>query len=225
MRNLSRFLVLVVVAALVALASGCEYGELGAVSGPSLADFDTVGLTHDPGDVYVIAGDSGYLSVSADSRNVGGNTRIGVGFAGVSPGNVVTLCATWNGDTSPVAQEGLMLGWSGGRGVTFTKNIWAGASWVINLHWWEGTSFTLLAGWDVPVLHGNGFPLRFCARRYAGAVEFKVWPAGWPEPAWGSDCCGARFVVDREWGAGINGVYAGHLQAGHSLSYSFVNWE
>lgn len=227
----NRFVLCCLVFSLVAALTGCEMGEPGIAKPADPALWDTVGLTYDVNngvaggrDFFTIAGGHDLTIVSAGAGNVGGNTRIAFGYVGANgsggDGGGGEVCSTWAGESQARAQEGVLLGWDNAShmGVTFTKNIWAGATWQINLHEWRGGSFTPVQSWDVPVLHSISMPYHFCARRDGADVRFRVWGMGAPDPGY-FDPSSSGYAHVSFAGGGLYGWYAGHLEPGHSLAY------
>jgi len=178
-------------------------------------------------DTYLLAGDAEVTTVTASLANHGGNTRIGF-VARTDPTVDHGACVTVAGSTNDFRQEGVLVRWTGTRGVTVTKGVWAGVNTVANVHTWDLTApadqrFTQIAqfpltglGW--PKATAVPLPWRICASVSGPTLTFKVWPLAMAEPADGDPCCTGTVTVP--WvEAGRAGWYAGHLQPGHTLVY------
>lgn len=216
MRALTRLALLVV---LVLVAASCYYGDPGIVT--SDGSYGLIGLTADGGDAYHVTGSA---VVSSPPSNHGGNTRVGF-VVEHDPNAYTEACATWDEHTGPNDQPGVLLAFDGTTALTYTQNIWMGDRRVINLHRWDlsatvdsGQRFSQLGSFTPPVVSDPSWPLRICAHAWLGVVEFKVWHAGQPEPAYGDSCCGAVTLTPTP--AGKAGWYTGHLQPGGHLTMS-----
>ena len=103
--------------------------------------------------------------------------------------------------------------------ITVTKNIWLGGFWIFNVHEWLGQYSTPIGQFDL----GEAFrrpssdeavplPWHICARAVGPVVDFKAWPDGQVEPAWGDPKYGGSVVVSSTWVfPGRTGWYIAHL--------------
>jgi len=140
-------------------------------------------------------------------------------------------CATWQSASTADLQQGIALRAESSpaavRAILITKNVWFDAPWVFNIDVWDtGTSgLTVVKTFDLQAEFSPGgrlrpLPWRMCARARADVVEFKVWPIGEPEPAWGDARFGGSSALPPGWQApGKAGWYVGHLPAGAFATY------
>lgn len=190
------------------------------------AGWTEVALTRDGSDTFDLAGDDDELALSAADTNVGGNTRLIAWRAGGPAATTGTACISVQQWSWP-AQEGVALRVSsdGGRtrAVTVTKNVWAHATTVFNVHVWDtgraGAPMSKLASFDMAHELGGdaSSPHRICARIVGPTLSFKVWSTTDTEPEWNN--AATRTVrlpadVPRE---GSFGVYVGHVEPGDTL--------
>ena len=191
---------------------------------------DAVALTRDGNDQYLVDRSGTGATVTAPATNTGDNTRI-VFFPqrGASTTDGVA-CATWVAESTWSAQEGvaLRIATDGGRtrAITVTKNVFAGATWIFNVHVWDTGAlpqFTQVGSVDLgAVLSRDGWPLplpwRLCARTDGATVELKAWRVGEGEPAWGDRRHSGAVRVDPQWVyAGEGGWYVGHVPPGGTV--------
>ena len=116
------------------------------------------------------------------------------------------------------------------RAVTATKNVYFGATWIINLHVWDSRRTPQqrqIGQFDLrPVLWPDGHPAplpwRLCARAVGSTLDFKVWRLNAEaEPAWGDTSHGGSATVPAKWvKAGKPGAYVGHIPPGGSTTFA-----
>lgn len=218
---MKRCWLVVLFCSLMALAS-CEYGIQG-IARYDGSQWTGVGLTRDGTDVLRFD-DS--LHMWAEAGNVGSNTRIGMVPREGPAEDDGMVCATWASESSWLVQEGVLLGWSGAdsSGVTFTKNIYGGATWTINAHEWrvvDGVgSFVLIGQWNLSsTTHGLGAGWRLCGKKVGSVASFIVWPSNEDPPTW-SDSAHGGSVITSLARPGRRGLYMGHIPPGGSAAYS-----
>jgi hypothetical protein len=192
-----------------------------------------VALTRDGNDQYLLDRSGAGATVTAPPTNAGDNTRA-VFFpqraASTTDGEA---CATWISESTWSAQEGvaLRIATDGGRtrAITVTKNIFAGATWIFNVHVWDTGVFPPLAQvgsvdlgavlsrdtWPLPL------PWRLCARTDGAVVELKAWRPGEGEPGWSDRRHSGVVRVDPQWVyAGKAGWYVGHVPPGGTVEFA-----
>lgn len=189
-------------------------------------------LTADGDDRYVVATSEDSTIVSAPPSNAGGNLRLALWRDAVAASADHESCATFRA-VDHRQQPGIALRIrSGGgrtRAITVTKNIWADAHWVFNVHVMDsgaaeplrliGTA-DLAATFLLPGGRVHPYPWRMCARVDAGIVRFVAWPAGGPRPDWSDRSHGGAAVLPAGWGEpGRPGLYVGHLPPGTAVEY------
>jgi hypothetical protein len=209
---------------------------VGCVVTPLHSSLGAVALTSEPPDTVGVDVIGEFVVASAPTKNTGANTRLAFWQKESASSVNQQSCATWSRESDPFNQEGaaLRMRTVGGvtRGITVTKNIYAAAIWVFNVHVWDtsGTDQVLpatqIAGFDLRSALLEGFqlrplPWRMCARAVDDVVSFKVWAADEAEPGW-ADWDHVRAVrLPPGWlGAGTPGVYVGHLRPGEAIRYS-----
>jgi hypothetical protein len=203
-------------------------GDAAALSGASgrvhvsdgTADFATALLTG--GREYGIVSTASSASVRATTGD--GNVREIFWPRSAAAAADAESCATWSRESSRQVQQGAALrirAVSGGhRAITVTKNVFFGANWIFNFHGFDSsrrTPYTLFG--QVNLSHafavGNAprpLPWHLCARTRGSTVEFKVWRAGRPEPAYGTPGAGGSARLPSGWSTpGRAGWYVGHL--------------
>lgn len=191
-----------------------------------------VGSTSDVGDTYNVTGDGSNLDIGAASTNTGGNSRVAFWPANEVSGVDSETCATWSSQnpaqgSGVVTQQGLVLNdvTQNGvtRAVTVTKNVWAYANTIFNVHVWDtadATPFTLIAHFNLASSLTVGLPWDICARTTSGELQFVVWPQGSTPPLWGSSAQGGSVSLPSAFNvAGEDGWYLGHLYAHDSASF------
>jgi hypothetical protein len=194
-------------------------------------------LTPDGADVYTFASDAnGVITASAPVDNGGANLRNVFWIKGAPAAVDASSCATWTNATSVRVQQGAALRIirrsSYTRAVTVTKNIYYGATWIINLHVWdsrENPAGRAIGAFDMsdelwPDGEPAPLPWRLCARAVGSTLEFKIWrPNDEPEPAWGDRAHGGAAAVPAGWvQVGKTGLYAGHIPPDGSATFADV---
>lgn len=201
----------------------------------STAPTGTAVVTPDGTAAYTYEGAVGSMKASALSGDRSANLRsMFWPISGLSAlSHDEQSCATFASESTWSAQEGVALrirrAASGGiSGFTVTKNIWFGATWIFNVHWWDGTptlhaagSFDLGSVFRLPDGTPRPFPWTLCARIVGSQLDVKAWPSASPEPAWGD----ARFGGTRSLSAypdarGVAGWYVAHLPPGGSAQFT-----
>src|SRR5262245_8421616 len=143
-------------------------GEAVAAAG-TLAGVAGRVLTADGWDSYRVEASARSLRVVAAAENTGSNLRQVWWPVGGRVWPSGQVCATWSSLSPDSAQPGLAVLVTGGRAVTVTRNVWAGAYWTLNVHTWQGSVFTQVAQFDLAqlVLAGGvlrALPWRVCVR-------------------------------------------------------------
>jgi hypothetical protein len=190
------------------------------------AGFDQRFLTRDATDVTTLKPWRDSLWISAPSTNAGGNSR--TVFHRLSDPLSVDhgSCVTATHSGHPV-QEGvaLRISTSAGvtRAVTVTKNVWARADHIYNVHTWDTSRSQVLhqvASHDMGDALAGSSERRMCARVSGSTVEFKVWTVDLPEPSWGDPVATRAVTLPDGWvRAGRPGWYVGHVPPGGWASY------
>lgn len=183
-------------------------------------------LTPDVADRYSLTLAGTTVAAGAPASNTSGNTRIA--FVS-SSGPTLTdeqSCATWSSQTAGHDQQGAILrltttpeGFT--KGITVTKNILFGGTWIFNVHVWDTSNaqvFTQIASFNLSTVFGDGntspLPWTLCARVVDNVVSFIVWPDNQPQPAWDNPNYGGSVSLPDGWNhPGIPGWYIGHLTA------------
>lgn len=202
---------------------------------PSATALRTAALTPDGGDRYDVVTDGDRVAVSAPASNGGGNLRV-VLWRATEPASIDhSAAATFVADDHQ-QQPGLALridsGGSRTRAVTVTKNIWGRAYWTFNVHVMDSAapepfrqigSFDLSERLRTPDGLARPYPWRMRAQVIGTTVRFSVWTPWEAPPGWDDRARGGQVVLPPGWDApGRPGLYAGHLPAGRSLSYTSV---
>jgi hypothetical protein len=197
----------------------------------------TAVLTPDGADSYTFSADgNGVVTAAAPASNHGSNLRKVLWIKETAKSLNASSCATWRSETTSAIQQGAALRIVKGdgytRAVTVSKNIYFGATWIINLHVWDSRknpAFRQIGQFDLSqTLRPNGtpapLPWRLCARALGSTLEFKVWRLGVePEPAWDDVNHGGKATIPAKWvEPGKAGLYVGHIPAGGSATYSHV---
>ncbi|HEY3722596.1 MAG TPA: hypothetical protein VGN59_04450 [Acidimicrobiia bacterium] len=236
--------VVVVVGVLVALA-GCK-----AVTGFKAIDASYTGvrITADDtssSDAYDLVVHPGVplaqVDLDAASENQGGNARTSFFPAGQAPAESGEVCATWSGPGKPddARQQGnavrVETNASGPRrAVTVTKNVWYGATWLMNVNVWTVTqasgapdvpTLVTLANLDFSGVVGTwddqAFPWRVCTRFTGPTVVVDVGTATTEHVPFSDPAYERSVTLPDGWDyAGQYGWYIGHLRPGTSFSYT-----
>lgn len=192
-------------------------------------------LTSDVADSYALAASGADVTASAPQSNVGANSRVAFAPAGGRPMLDEQSCATWSSETTARDQQGATLRLSSVDGVTraisVTKNVWAGAPWIFNVHLWDTSAAevgTQIAAFDLSSAFRQDplvvpLPWTLCARVVAGTVSFVVWPASGPPARWDDPDHGGSVTLPSGWDhPGLAGWYIGHLEPGDRASFDFI---
>jgi len=194
-------------------------------------------LTPDGSDSYSFSADAnGEITATAPASNQGTNLRQVFWIHGAPDFVDGTSCATWTTETSSLLQEGAALRIVEGdgftRAVTVTKNIYFGATWIINLHVWdsrESPAYSQVGQFDLsdelaPSGERAPFPWRLCARVVGSTLEFKIWrPNDERKPAWGDSSHGGSATVPAGWvQPGEAGLFVGHIPPGGAASFDRI---
>lgn len=205
---------------------------------PSLTSgITTAVLTPDGTDTFTVqAFKNGRLFMAAPSTNKGINLREVFWASGAQDYVDSQTCATWNGESTNMLQEGLALRISQSdgrtRAVTMTKNTIFNIHWVFNILTWDTSDssqpYKGIAQFDMSNIIFNEIhayeymPWRTCIRAVGNKLDFKIWfPSKMSEPSW-IDTNYVRSVTlpaDYVY-AGKNGWYIGHIPAGGNAGYS-----
>lgn len=232
MRHINRYLAeLTLIASLAAILGLILSSVAGAATISSRV------LTPDGADVYRSTGTGSSITVTAPTTNTGSNLRA-VYWTPRTAMADSRVTMTWTSQSDPSVQEGtahhIVVNGNQVRAVTLTKNIIYGIDWVFNVHVWDSTkdpAFTQVAQFadltDV-MFQSPGvlmpFPWRVTTEMFHNVLFFKIWfPAVMAEPAWSDGRYVRSAVIPGEWLTdGQSGVYAGHIPAGGSVSYTGV---
>jgi Calx-beta domain len=189
-------------------------------------------------DSYTIAASGGTVESSANAPVLSSNDRVVFWPSTEVPAADQESCATWSSQQPTQArgvttQEGLALRVATADGVTraltVTKDVWANANYVVNVHEWNTSwaqPFQLLASVNLGGYLASGgavspLPWDVCARVVGTTLQFEVWLDGQTPPAWGDTTQGATVQLGAGWDyPGAAGWYVGHLAAGASTTYT-----
>lgn len=215
---------LAAVAALTLLA-GCDW----LIPTYTPADPTPIGsavVTADGTDAYSFTTTTGTVEAQPLDGNTGANLRM---VFWPSDGPIVTdqqTCATWSSAVGPMTQEGAALRVIDGHAITVTKNVWAGAQWIFNLHVWAAGVGTMFGQFDLGAVFNRAgtlspLPWHLCARALRGVFSFKAWPDYEREPSWSDATHGGSALIPTGWETpGRAGWYVGHLPPGGQATYS-----
>lgn len=208
-------------------------------------------VTKDAGDrSYVINERANNVKVSAPSTNTGSETREFFWPANASDVRDGQTCATWSKQSDAAGQPVVDIIQQGAalrivqtptstRGISVTKNIWLGGTWIFNVHVWDssapgGVVATQLAGfdmsdvvgklwWEGDVLHSTlkPFSWHLCARTSGNMLQFKVWTNEQAnQPSWTDSRYVREVPIPAAWDVpGKTGWYVGHLKPGYSAEF------
>jgi hypothetical protein len=198
--------------------------------------FRTGVLTPDGGDTYDVGSGEGVAVIEAPGSNTGTNLRTVLWRDTDTVSADQQSCATFD-SADPDQQPGIALRIrsAGGRtqAITVTKNVWFGYYARFNVHVMDSAatepyrqigSVDLSSTFLLPDGGVRPYPWRMCALVVGDTVRFVAWPASETPPAWDDPAYGGSARLPAGWQApGRPGLYAGHLQAGHSLEYRSVS--
>ena len=169
-------------------------------------------LTEDGGDQYSFTFGGGHLSVEAAASNHGTNLRTVIVPTNGPIAQDGQSCATWTSQSTQQLQQGAALQVRADdtgriRTLTVTKNIIFYAVWGFHFHTWDtdrSQPFDQFGEFDLSRTFrrldlGAPLPWSMCARVLDHDLEFKAWPAGEPEPAWGDPRYGGRAPIPDGW--------------------------
>ena len=190
-------------------------------------------ITRDGTDTYGLTIADGILTARAADANEGGNTRIVFWPAAGDPSLDQETCATWTDVKNDVRQPGAALRTTSDhattQAITITKNVWAGAPWIFNVHVMDSaaeTPYALIGQFNLfeAFVENSSLappPWRMCARVVADIVSVKVWPLADPEPAWDDPTYGGSVALPAGWHhPGRPGWYVGHLRASEESHFT-----
>lgn len=124
------------------------------------------------------------------------------------------------------------------RAITITQNVWYGAMWLFWVDTWDTTpnadpNHSPGVGVKLVDLSGSvgSFnattttmappPWHICARLTGSQLSFMVWTGANPQPSWDDPVLVHTTQLPAGWDYwGYSGGYVGHLQAGHSTTFS-----
>lgn len=190
-------------------------------------------LTYDGDDRYELSLSGTTMVARASTSNTGGNTRIAFTPAGSASRTDQQSCASWSSQAPGRDQQGAALRVvatqdGATKGITVTKNIWFGATWIFNVHLWDTSQsqvFTQIAQFDLSTAFRRGdhalpLPWSICARVVGNTVSFIVWPSDQAQPAWDNPDYGGSVTLPAGWDhPGVPGWYVGHLAAGDEARF------
>lgn len=191
--------------------------------------------TPDGSDGYSIVGGRDSLTVAANPGNRSGNLRAVIWPEDAPELRDTTECATWSRASRDGVQEGMAvrigtIPTGEPTAVTVTKNIYAGAQWLFNVHVWRGTGLGRQIGeFDLRTVFedlGPGravrpLPWRMCVRTRGDRLDLLVWPLAGPAPRWGDPRHGGTLRLPGIVAArGASGWFAGHLGPEMSVTYT-----
>nr|MBS1900243.1 hypothetical protein [Actinomycetota bacterium] len=224
--------VLVLALAVVSVLSFPSIGAAGPSADPVLRAWVP---TPDGSDGYSIVGGRDSVTVQANPGNRGGNLRTVIWGEDAPELRDTTECATWDRASSDSAQEGMAVRIASlpdgePTAVTVTKNVYAGAPWLFNVHVWRGPGLGRQIGeFDLHSVFRDTragrvvrpLPWRMCVRTRGDRLDLLVWPLAGPAPRWGDPRYGGTLrlppsVAPR----GASGWFAGHLGPGGSVAYT-----
>jgi len=189
------------------------------------------------GDTYNITSPGAAATlVNASSSIAAANDRVAFWPAPEAPAADQQSCATWSSQT-PTQQQGtpiqegvaLRVATTGGvtRAITITKNVFAKAYYVFNVHTWTTSRwfpFQIIGSFNISSylasVSAPELPLRVCARVVGSTFQAEVWVPGQPVPGWGTPGQGITLQLPAGWDyPGMAGYYAGHLPSNGTLAY------
>lgn len=233
----------VIIVTIVLVLAGCKVASGFTVIDPN---YTGVRITADsvPTDTYNLIAQAGspltQVDLSAPGTNQGGNTRTSFFPAGQAATTSGTVCATWVGPGTPAddRQQGLALRVETNakgvrRAITVTKNIWLGATWLMNVNLWTVTQTSgspdqitqTPTNLDFTSVVGQGtdqaFPWRVCAQATAGTIVVDVGTASSPHEPFVDPTYFQTVSLPVGWEyPGQFGWYIGHLQPNTSFTYT-----
>lgn len=227
--------IVAVVVLLLAVVSVLSFPAVGG-AGPSADPVLRAWIpTPDGSDGYSIVGGRDALTVSANPGNRSGNLRAVVWPEDAPALRDSTGCATWERASGDSIQEGMAvrIGTTPAgepTAVTVTKNVYAGAQWLFNVHLWRGAGLGRQIGeFDLRSVFedlGPGravrpLPWRMCVRTRGDRLDLLVWPLAGPTPRWGDPRHGGTLRLPASVAPrGASGWYAGHLGPDTSVTYT-----
>jgi len=234
MRRRSRGLMVLAIAAVAALLTGCEVWDPmhdGNVPGENeslILRTLTPDLTPDD---YVLNDHGALVVVDAPASNQRRSLRTLFWPDDTPAVRDAESCATWLEQTDDDVQQGAALrietDASGNviRALTVTKNVF-GSSNAFNLHNWDTrrspAGVNMLQVDMAHIVGGQPFPWFLCARVVGASLQMKVWVGSLRDkPAWNDPDHVRDVALDPEWVyEGKAGWYAGHLPPGGSASFT-----
>lgn len=197
-------------------------------------------ITRDGADFYefnVI--DNGINIVAPPENGLVNNTRAVVWESATPLERDHHICATFDWTPGPT-QEGIavriaMEHGQLGKAVAVMPNIYGYKSTGYNVQLFDLSQPVGDGRWT-PValsqefateLQGNELrPRRMCARVSGQTLDFKVWPAHEPEPAWATTSHTRTVTLPSSWVyQGQTGIYIGHLPQGSVLDATNINMD
>jgi Calx-beta domain len=197
-----------------------------------------VAATGATADTYSVTPSAGAVTVSGNASVTSPNDRMLFWPTSETPTSDQQVCATWSAQQPAqgigvLVQEGLALRFATRdgvtKGITITKNVWGYANYYLIVHVWNSSvsiPFKTVESVDLNsyLVHGHvldPLPWNLCARVVGSTLQFEVWTAGDPTPAWGDTTQGATVPLPPGYDfAGVAGWYVGHLAHGDSTTYS-----
>lgn len=210
----------------ITVSAGLAIALSGCVPWPTPSQdqkLDTIALTNN--DVYVWAMPSpGHVGAVYGGTN--GNVRDVSWPSNETASTDQESCAETTSQSAVTNQEGVALrvhstdtGW---HAITVTKNIWAGATYIFNVHLWDtvtGTVPSPIAQFNLLTTFPNGATTNWlmCARVTGNTLDFKAWNAGQKQPSYGT----YTVQLPSGWSdPGEAGWYAGHLGQDEGINYA-----
>jgi Calx-beta domain len=189
------------------------------------------------GESYAVTESPGSEVVTGANTILNNNGRMVFWPATQTPTDDQQSCASWSAQDPAQAsgiptQEGVALRVATRdgitRAVTVTKNVYGSDFGVFNVHVWNTdavTPLTLIKQFNLNQFlvdsDATNLPWNVCARVVGEELQFELWLPGATPPAWGDVSQGGTVELPVGWDyAGNAGMYAGHLGAGASLTYT-----
>jgi hypothetical protein len=234
----------VVAALLAALAALTTSSASAATTWTVLPASQTKVITPDGKDQYDVEQSGSTYAMRAPGAsdyvypaNTGTNLREVYWPAGTANTTNSQVCAKWYSQTDQRNQEGLafhVVNYADGHmtGITVTKGVIYGVSWVFNVHTWDTSGGNYgapapIAQFDMgSVVTANGtfkpFPWSICGRLVNNQLQVKVWvPADEVEPAWTDTTHVGTVAIPAAFQSpGKSGFYIGHLWPGDTALYT-----
>lgn len=135
----------------------------------------------------------------------------------------LTIDSAWS--VTPTSGNSFDIWSYNSRAVTLTQNVAFNAHALFNVHVWDNNAYGAVGQVDLgSYLKPGGtyvqFPWYVKTRLRGSTLDFAVWKGSDPETAYGTSGRSASFTIPAGWeGAGMSGLYLGHLAANDYLEF------